>query len=109
MPLRRTTSPTARPARSSGRTPLSAPAYRPMGVRTASTITASRWAIMPPELSVRRARLAGTASEPPEACRVVSRDYSSRATDRGWLAVGVLEEPAPGLAAESPGQDHLAE
>src|SRR6266480_4601722 len=40
-PARRTTSPTTSAARSSGRTSLSAPWCRPIGVRTAPTITAS--------------------------------------------------------------------
>src|SRR6266702_2637285 len=40
-PARRTTSRTTTAARSSGRTSLKAPLWRPIGVRTASTITAS--------------------------------------------------------------------
>src|SRR5207247_5891890 len=40
-PARRTTSPTTSAPRSSGRTSLSAPWCRPIGVRTAPTITAS--------------------------------------------------------------------
>ena len=42
MPDRSTTARITAAARSSGRTPASAPPYRPIGVRTASTIQASR-------------------------------------------------------------------
>src|SRR5690606_10838820 len=85
MPVRSSTARIAVAARSSGRTPASAPPWRPIGVRTASTIQASR--VMRPRTGAR-----GRCGAAPRAASAQVDPYA--------LDLGVqLERVEPELAA----------